>query len=265
MAHIHDPAPRTIYGIVAQDNHLFYIGKTYPHRVGKTYSEHLHGRVRKTQEMFSNCNIPPAFYILEEAEMSTTEAFRHCVAWTKYFLNHGYAQAFPDVLSEYAADMIPETQRIYESIKNRLFDNVLAPDNALLRPREKTSSAEKSDCIQFSIRFTPQEHAKIVALAKQHNFCSTTAYCKHMAIAGRVIELDTDLIQTYTDYFRDDKTLLRQILLSIYKTGRYYPADMQNIQSCIDRLTESHGKVLDGMTSFLRSLRRDGYEDISDV
>lgn len=249
----------TIYVILSPFNEkAFYISKTGSDRLRKTYAEHYGLRIAKTKTLFSRAkelNLLPAIYVLKTAKMSDRDAFRRCVAWTKYFLEKGFSQISADILTEYANDLTESTKEFYEKIKDEPLDEVLQPDGGVLpnygkRPPPKI----KDSSTVISIHLSEKEYTKIREQAAEQGL-SMGAYCLKMSLNGKVIQTDFSVIGKYLDEFTKSKMLLRQILFTIYKTGNYYPADLKNIQKCIDQLTEIQKKVNDEITRAIQTLR----------
>ena len=248
-----------VYVIVSPfDENAFYISKTGSDRLRKTYTEHYGLRIAKTKTLFAKAkelNLLPAIYVLESTRMSDREAFRRCVAWTKYFLEKGFSQISPDILTEYANDLTDATGEFYDKIKDEPLEEVLQPDGGILPNYGKRSPPKTKDSSTvISIHLSDSEYAQIKERAEKQGL-SLGAYCLKMSLNGRVVQNDFSMIGKYLEEFTKSKTLLRQILFTIYKTGNYYPADLKNIQKYIDNLTEIQKKVNDEITRAMQTLR----------
>lgn len=232
----------TIYLIISPiDTRQIYIGKTYSHRLRKTYTEHLRLRVAKTKEMCSKAaeqhRLPP-LYVLEECTLSSREAFRRCVAWIKYFMDYGYTQISEDILTDYAQDLVPATQACYDLIKDKPIEDILLPVDGIFsdygtlkKPHVQTGKHT------ISIRFDPEEY--LLIRQKSHLAgMSMGQYCRDRILNGPVINIDHTEIEARWDTHEDELLLLKQILFSVYKTHKYYPADIKNIQFCAARHRE---------------------------
>lgn len=246
----------SIYVIVSPFENTFFISKTGQNRLLKTYIEHANLRVVKTKNLFERArteNVLVPLYVLETGQMSKREAFSRCVAWTRYFQDHGYSQIKEDVLTKYASDLTEKTSAYYNKIKDDLFEEVLYPEGGAFPDYGKRLQQKDTRTI-VSFALEPDEYFEIKNKAEENGF-SMSAYCKKMSQTGRIIQADLSFIETYSDIFVDSKMLLRRIQLSIAKTGRYLPADMENIQYCVNQLIELEEKVNVDIVNLIRALR----------
>lgn len=236
----------------------FIVNKTGAKRLYKTYSEHFNLRVTKTKEMFSESrkkSLLPPIYKLEEIHSTEQDVFRRCVAWTKYFIDHGYSQIADDYLGAYANDIMPETQKYYASIKSEPIDEVLFPlygefpDYGKQRKQQDTNT-------KVTLLLNREEYVELKNAAEE-NEMSLSAYCKSMCLNGRIVKADLSFIGEYVDMFNDYKTLMRHMLFTINRTGKYYPADLKNIQEGIDKLIEIQAEVSEESIKLIRSLREE--------
>lgn len=240
------------------DTKQMYIGKTYSHRLRKTYTEHLRLRVAKTREMSSKAaelhRLPP-LYILEECKLTSCEAFRRCIVWTRYFIDHGYTQITEDILTEYAQNLILATQAYYDLIKNKSIEDILLPKGGLFenygtvkKPRTQT------DKHTISIRFDPEEY--LLIRQKSHLAgLSMGQYCKDRILNSPVIYIDHAEIESRLDAHENESRLLKQILFSVYKTHKYYPADIKNIQFCATHHRELIDQTIADLENTVMSIR----------
>lgn len=244
-----------VYCIISPFDKTVYINKTGAHRLRKAYTEHHCERVTKTATLFKKAkaekNLPP-MYLLESQHMSQRVAFQHCVAWMKYFFDHGYTQVTEDIFTEYANDLTPHTQEIYDGIKDIPLAEKLMPLGGIF-PNYNVRKDNATYTPQVSFTLTNEEYNKI----KQESIVaglSMRAYCKKMALCGRIIRIGFKDIDDYLHEFRELKELVKAILYTIYKTKKYYPADLKNIQDCVDSLTATYKKVNEDFVNLISSL-----------
>lgn len=226
----------TIYIIVSPFNtKQMYIGKTYPHRLRKTYTEHLRLRVSKTKEMCAKALVQellPPIYVLETETMTLREVFRRCVAWTRYFADYGYTQITKDVLSEYAMDLIPETEAYYNSIKSIPVADILWTEGGVYPDYGTLKKARtQTDKHTISIRFKPEEYLLIRKKARISGI-SMGEYCRNRILESEVVHLDYILLDTLWHNHDTELKLLSLILYAVYTARTYYPADIKNLQHC---------------------------------
>lgn len=247
-----------IYLIVSPiDPKKIYINKTYPHRLRKAYTEHIKLRVTKTKDMCSKAaeqHILPPLYVLETALMPPREAFRRCVAWTRYFSDYGYTQITEDILTEYAMDLIPAAEAYYERIKATPIDTILSHENrACINYKLAESHGSNNSRHSVSFTVTKEQHQALVEAARKENI-SLNKYVIKQVLNGQTIHLDFNYISDYLDEYAPSKLLLKQILFSVYTTGKYYPADIRNIQQSVDRLCQIEKKVSNKIKEALHAL-----------
>lgn len=247
-----------IYAIISPLEDKFYIARSGPARLHKVYVEHFNLRVKKTKDLFERAReaeLLPPMYLLETSRLSKREAFRRCVAWAKYFMEKGYTQTTEDILSEYAADLTKETLAYYDKIKDEPLEEIFQPEGGLFPNYKKRSDKAKIDqdrMIYF--RLDDEEYEKVKEKADELEL-SMSGYSKRMTLNGKVIRADLEFIGEYLDDFTEVKTLLKQILYSVYTTGNYYPADIKNIQTCIERVAEIQKNVHDEIAETIHNLR----------
>lgn len=246
-----------IYVIVSPiDEKKIYVSHTGQHRLRKHYTEHVNLRVSKTKELFSSsleAGVLPPIYVLETSRISKKEAFRRCVAWLKYFQDHGYSQYTQDNLTAYAGDLLEQTMRIYDRIKEEPLDEVLQPDGGVLKDYKFQTERLKNKT-GIHLHLDADEYETIRKMAEEEGL-SMNAYCKQMALNKRILKADLSFISDYLSEFSEVKNLIKQILYAIYTTGNYLPADLQNIQNSIDQMTELQQKVNIQITETIRTLR----------
>lgn len=248
-----------VYVIVSPFNDkTFYISKTKQNRLRKAYAEHFGLRIVKTKALFEKAKeagLRPALYILENEKMSVEDAFSRSVAWTKYFLNFGYSQIKADSLTRYAADLTDASQKYYDKIKDKQLDEVFQPEGGVFsKYGERTTKKNAAAKTVVSVFLDENEYALIKQRATEVGL-SKGAYCKRMSLNGKILQVDYSVIEKYLAEFNSSKTLLKQILYSIYSTGNYYPADLENIQNFIVQLTELEMKVNEEIANTIRTLR----------
>ena len=247
----------TIYLILFSDER-FFIGRAAANRLLKAYSEHCNLRVKKTKTEIlkeqETGKFPP-IYALDTGRISQQEAFQRIVAWTKFFLDLGYQQVVENTAASYATDLYPGTQKYYDLIREKRLEDILCPEGGLFpnyRKKAKDQKAKKKKGI--TIHLNDEEYKRIKSGAKAAG-CSMSTYCKKMVINGRVLQPDLSYIREYLNTFSESKTLLRQIMQTIYLSQKYYPADLKNIQNCIERLKVIEERAYQKTTELIHHLR----------
>lgn len=250
-----------VYIIISPfDDKTFFISKTKQDRLRKTYAEHYGLRVSKTKALFERAkeeNLLPALYILEAQKMSGEEAFGRCVAWTKYFLEHGFTQTKTDILTVYAKSLSDSTAEFYAKIRDEKLEDVLQPKDGIFPEYGKRNRVEnklRNINRAVPVHFDNEEYTLLKNKAEELGL-SLNSYCRRMILNGRIVQTDFGVIGKYLEEFTSSKTLIKQIGYSIFSTGNYFPADLENIQNFIDQLTELEKKVNEEMSKTIHTLR----------
>ena len=246
-----------IYAIISPiDKKKIYISRTGQHRLRKHYTEHVNLRVAKTEKMFSSAieaGMLPPIYVLETGHFSKDEAFCRCIAWLKFFLDYGYSQYTKDILTDYAKDLSEETKQIYDCIKKGSLEEVLKPDGGEYKDYKLRTESSKNGIL---LRLEMDEYEAIRKTAEDEGL-SINAYCKKMALNKKIMKVDLTYIHEYLAEFSEIKNLMKNILYAIYKTEKYLPADLQNIQSSVDRMTELQEKANTQITNTIHTYREE--------
>lgn len=235
------PKETEIYVLISQISNEFFVSKIkFPNHY-QAYKDHVGLKNAQTRELFRESekqNKFPKMYLLNHLNTDAETGFKHCVAWTKYFIEHGYKPLSEGRILDYAKDLLDETKIIYEGIKDIPLDETLSDTQLLVENyiRKKGSkSTRKNDAISFRIS---QKEYEAIAQRAENTGLSMAKYCKNMALNGEV-----NLIKTYTAYdilneMRAIRITLTQTMNAICINGRYYPEDIRIIQECIEKQRE---------------------------
>jgi len=263
MAHLikeEDVLSLSIFVILFPKENCFFVWKTESESLKQAYKNHFYCQRKKTKALFAKArkeNTVPPMYCLETRETTQKEAFYRCVAWAKYFMNHGYTSCCGNFLDQYTVDLKDESKGYFATIKDRPLAEV-CPDGEDLFPnfgRQKVSGKEPSySSIHFRIK--PEEYQQIKAAAVNTSL-TITEYCKKMVLNGRVIEVSPEVfgnLSTYLDSFVARDKLLKSILAAIYSTKTYYPVDLDIIQKAIQDNSEQHIQAIEATQEMLNLL-----------
>lgn len=226
-----------IYVILFPANKQCYVWKTPVSNLKTTYKRHYNGGNAKTKTSFMEAkqqgDMPP-MYILKQLQTTQEEAFLHCIAWTKYFQKREFNSLSGEFINQYAENLGEETRAIYDEIKDIPIEKICVPGKDLFpnygRGRQR---GVKTNVIAFKL--SPKE-LKEVQKAARENDLSVSEYCRRMIRNGRVIKADSSVVEAVNEQNKQLITmnrLLKQILLNIYRTGKYYPSDLEIIQKAI--------------------------------
>lgn len=264
MAHIIDRAPvrkdYVVYAIPSPYEKKIFINYTPSDRLYKTYIEHIGLRVTKTRDLFSKAKedgIIPAIYSLDTQFATKQEAFRMIVAWTRYFRDKGFSQLFNDILQDYSDDLMPNTEAYYDIIKGKPLTSVFSPEGGCFpnyKPKIEVplETKKKKNCT-FTV--DSNEYETILKNASAQRM-SIGQYCRRMALYGHIIEADMSFFTPLMASYRHVKVFIQQIMHSIYVTGKYYPADMVNLQKMCDDITEIHLEMIKKLNELIETLSK---------
>lgn len=241
-----EPKEMAVYVLISQDGTTCYVGKTARGNEYNAYKEHVRFHKKETAEFFkaaekSRCY--PEMYLLTTVTATQEWAFRYCIAWTRYFLEHGISSLAYPMTQAYAWDLLPETEELYNEIKDMPLETVLDEANVLVASyKKKDKNAPRTPKNEIKISVSHEEYEKIRLAAEKQNM-SMSRYSKNMVLEGRIMTLEPPEIFEYMAEVRGAKVILRQILYAIYVNGKYYPADLENIQNMVDRICEMETMV----------------------
>lgn len=241
-----NPSESAIYILLSPfDDKKMYISRIGPHRLRKIYTEHRTLRVNKTKALFelaaeANSHVP--MYLLETSRMTKRESFAHMVAWTRYFLDHGYTQITKDILTDYAEDLVSLSEAYYNSIRELNIDDVISPQNRILPDYAQTRKPSQEGRHVISIRLDPEEYITVRENAKACNL-SMGAYCKQRILDGKLIYFDFSYVDAYFQEYAEKEMVIRQIHHMIYTTSKYYSADIRNLTHCVSELVSIYERI----------------------
>ncbi len=252
-----------VYVIVSPFRPCVYVGKTLKHAVKNHYTSHYNLRNRCTKELFSEAktkDLVPKMYLLEELEMAEADAYRHCVAWIRFFVDKGFESLAQKATNEYAANLLPETKSIYEKIRQASVEEVLCDDHILVDAvREYRSQSQKSepDDTTFIGFRVSQKESEIIRNAAEKKQRSVSEYCRAAAVDGCIVNVDFNFMWRYMRELMGVKSLLQQLIFTIHETGKYYPQDLTTIQAMVDTVIKHEKKMNEEMTAMMKKTRKE--------
>lgn len=248
-----------IYLIKSEISNEIFVWKIQHGGCYQAYKDHARGKSSSTMSLFKQAaeqNNYPVMYVLETLHTTQELAYRHCIAWTRYFMDHGCESLSKKSVNRRAYDMNGETLTFYESIKELPLEEVLSEEKMIVSAfRSKTSSPRKNSKRRFMVYCSKKDFEKIERRAQKQRM-TLSRYCKNMALDGRIVTLDTPPIWEYDRAVLESTELLKMILLAIYQNGQYYPADLENIQRMIDRVTDSQERVLKAFNKYAEEVMK---------
>ena len=119
MAHIHEDIRRhRIFALIEPDLDMVYIGKTCSKSLDAQRRAHMRGDVECTRDVFGTEAAAPDmdYYILEILDCTIVDAYKHILAWYRYFLENGYEIVGREKTLDDCQNLLPETQAIYDTV-----------------------------------------------------------------------------------------------------------------------------------------------------
>lgn len=235
-----------VFVLISQISNEFFVGKTRTENAYNVYKDHARFRSKQTKELFQRSekeNKFPRLYLLETIVTTEEIAFQHCVAWTKYFMEHHHIALTSNRILSYTSDMLPETKIVFNEIKKLPIETVLCDEKLIVKKyRKQDRAVAKKAKDTIKIYLTHEEYERIRTKAEQKNL-SLSRYCKNIALEGHIVTLDSPPLSEYLAEVRGAKIILRQILYAYYQNGKYYPADLENIQKMIDKICDGEERL----------------------
>ena len=94
------------------------------------------------------------------------------------------------------------------------------------------------------IRMTPDELQAIQQKMQQFGTNNFSAFVRKMAIDGYVIKLDLPELKQLVSLLRYSSNNLNQLTKRVHETGRFYDADLEELQQSQERLWDAAQSIL---------------------
>ena len=271
MAYIIGPKMKqTIYVIESPTLDFVYIDKSKTNQLKEAYRRHRYGRRAMTREMFDEAKINgnmPKMYLLEEVELTEREAFNHVVAWAKHFDDHGFELLCGEKFFDYVKNLNEDSMRAYEQIKSMDPFDLLVPDNELFANYgNQRRHHEDGTPAVITISVSEDEYDYVNSEADALNM-SMSEFCKQLVMKGYIQKIDSDVFSDlweFVDGFRKRNDILKEILITIYRTQRYYPMDLKIIQEQTEENSRQKIEAMKSVNEILSLLRKDVREHIDE-
>jgi hypothetical protein len=108
--------------------------------------------------------------------------------------------------------------------------------------------ANRQRDIQLKFRVTPEERAMIEAKMDLLGTTNMAAYLRKMSIDGYAVNLDLPELRELVSLLRRTSNNLNQLTKRIHETGRFYDADLKDLQQNFDRLWDATQKILSALS-----------------
>lgn len=251
-----------IYALKSEISKEIFVWKAEKTRLYQLYKVHVGKQNNQTKDLFERSELAgeyPKMYLLDTVTATEREAFRHCVAWTRYFSDKGFILLARKKILDYAVDLLPETQTIYDGIKDLPVEQVLTEEGLVVRNYRRKTKFAKEDAEKeestLTIYLTRDERENVRKLAEEEGM-SLSRYCKNMVLDGQIVNIETPPVWEYMDSLREAKIILRRTLYSIYQSEKYNPADLANIEKGIEKIILSEEKVDATLRKFTREIAK---------
>ena len=263
MAYIIGPIwKQSIYVIHDTIMGSVYVDKAKTDQLKEAYKRHRYGRRAMTKAIFENGRdggAMPKMYFLEEVELTEQEAYHHVLAWARHFKESGYSLLCESEFGFQVENLNRESSEVYELIKQINIDDCLIQENELFANygNQRWRSSDAPTVISFTV--TEQEYNEIKKRADVVE-TSVSQFCKHMVLSGYIQHVDREVyseVYELIDTFHERNNVLKAILLTIYRTGKYNPIDLEIIQKQTEENGRMQCEVMDRLLDALHLLQDD--------
>lgn len=223
------------------------------------YSHHYRGKNSKTAGVFAlgkEYGALPKMYLLAQLTCTKTEAFRHCVAWSKYFLEYGLSP-LTEEMNRYIESFDEKTDAVYSAIRDTPLDEIcgegkdLFPNYGQKTKRNELSSGQTV----LTVVVTPAEYERIKAEADAEKM-TVSRYCRQLIMHHYTVKVDVGFFSKYINTLRDYIGLVEGIVTTILVSGTYYPADLDNISANLEKARADMRELKQVMIRLLRQVQR---------
>ena len=263
---------RFFFALLMQNGTSFYIGHTAAKNGPRTaYMRHRRGLNIYTQKYFLGAepgNLP-GMYKLEDFKCTRADAYKRMLAWVALLTSEGYECLSGELFSFDAAHLEGVTQKYFAELQQRFPEGcgeIFAPDQNLFAnygTRKQRPENDDGDDKILTLRISRKEYDALSKSAADQGM-TMNKYCRSRLVNRNVIHVDyhflIEHLQTYDEVAED----LKSILLAIYQTQNYYPADLENIQRLIDKVSESAEVVRKAYRKNMSNLNRKLIANIAD-
>jgi len=95
-----------------------------------------------------------------------------------------------------------------------------------------------------TIRLTPEELQMIQEKMKRYGTQNFSAFVRKMAIDGYVVRLELPELKEMVSLLRYSSNNLNQLTKRVHETGRFYDADLEELQQSQERLWDAAQSIL---------------------
>ena len=95
-----------------------------------------------------------------------------------------------------------------------------------------------------SVRFSPDEMQMIQEKMRQFGTTNFSAFVRKMAIDGYVVKLELPELKEMVSLLRYSSNNLNQLTKRVHENGRFYDADLEELQQSQERLWDAAQSIL---------------------
>lgn len=105
--------------------------------------------------------------------------------------------------------------------------------------------------VPIYLRVTPEEKELILEKMEQAGISDMSAYLRKMAIDGYVVRLEVPELKEMVSLLRRSSNNLNQLTRRVHETGRFYDADLEDLQQTQERLWDSAQAIVKKLSGLL--------------
>lgn len=110
-------------------------------------------------------------------------------------------------------------------------------------------AAKRKRTVPLLFYVSEQERDMIDAKMEQYGTSNLSAYLRKMAVDGYVVNLDLPELRELVSLLRRSSSNLNQLTRRVHETGRYYDADMEDLQQNYEKLWGAAQKLLSSLAA----------------
>lgn len=110
-------------------------------------------------------------------------------------------------------------------------------------------AAKRKRTVPLLFYVSEKERELIQAKMEQYGTNNLSAYLRKMAIDGYVVNLDLPELRELVSLLRRSSNNLNQLTRRVHETGRYYDADMEDLQQDYEKLWDTAQKLLSALAA----------------
>ena len=248
-----------IYAIMMPTGPEIYIGKCEYRHLRNHYRDHYNLHKAQTKQLIEAVKKEgqrPEMYLIEELEATEVEAYKHVVAWVKYFVENGRVSLNHTKTNAYADDLTPETSALYARIQYDSVEEYISDESRLFEDYGvKPARVNEDDDTIISFRVSEEEAERIKNMAEERGM-TVSQLVRAAAQDGCVVDVSFKEIANYIAELRRQSVLIGYSISTIYQTGHYTPSDLALLQELADTVDRQRGEIMDDINKTVQQMRK---------